>query len=259
MCGVPVATGREPFIPDPGAPPPGVIWPQQRPTSPATPDIFSAFGNVSRPALSDVSLAAILGLLGVVVSIALLLVTPVVSLTGVTTVSSGTSVSLNLTGLLLLGGVGGSGVALTLLELWFFRRAFRRLARKNREFSTPATLTLVAMLGLVIMIVALIGLVWVLYESILCAGSGNAITLTCLNTGTILGLVAVLGVLVIVVLVGYVGLLIGVWRLGTRFEDGKFKAGAVLLIFPYLSVAGLVLILIAARSAAGKLAVPRPR
>jgi uncharacterized membrane protein len=199
-----------------------------------------------------VTLAAILGLVGAVLGFLVLLISPVSSIVSTSTSGSGTSISLNLTGLYLLVIVAGIGVVLSILELWFYRQAFRALAPGDRRFATPATLVLVALVALVIVVLGAIALVDVVYQAVLCAGSGHPITSTCINVGNLLGLVAVVGIGGIIVLVGYIGLLIGIWRLGTRYGEGMFKVGAILLLFPVLSFVGLILILVAARSARGK-------
>ncbi len=213
-----------------------------------------AFGEGDRVALSNVTLAAILGLVGAVLSFLVLIVSPVSAYVSTSTTGSGTSVSLDLSGLYLLVGLAGVGLVLTILELWFYRQAFRALAPGDPRFATPATLVLLALVALVIVVLGAIGLVDVVYQAVLCAGSGNPITSTCINVGDLLGLVAVVAIGGIIALIGYIGLLIGIWRLGTRYGEGMFKVGAILLIFPVLSFVGLIMILVAARSARGKYA-----
>ncbi|MGA7649177.1 MAG: DUF973 family protein [Thermoplasmata archaeon] len=212
----------------------------------------AAFRSVDRVALSNVTLAAIMGLAGVVLSLLALLDTPAFSLIGVTTVGSGTSLSVNTSGLYLLGAVGGGGIAFTLLELWFYRRAFRTLARQDRRFSTPTTLVWLAMVAVVIIVAAVVALLVVLYDAILCAGAGYVLTSRCLNVGELLALAGIVAIAAIVLLAGYIGLLIGIWRLGTRYGEWMFKVGAIFMIIPFLNVAGTIFILIAARESSGK-------
>jgi len=57
-------------------------------------------------------------------------------------------------------------------------------------------------------------------------------------------------------IVGFFALAIGVWRLGDRFGEDLFKVGAVLLIL--VGVVGMVVILIAARSARRRIPDPGP-
>jgi len=258
-CGAPVGGIPPPPAP-PGTPPP-LTFPAPPPYAPYPP-YASAYpaagggppplGEADRNALSHVSLAAILGLVGAVLIIVVPLFTPLFAFTSASTVGSGTSVSLDLSGLFLLATTGAITLVFTVIELWFFRQAFGTLAVGDRRFSTPATLTLLALLALIIIVVAVVALVAVVYQAILCAGVGNTITSTCLNVGAALAMIAVVAIAAIVLLVGYIGLLIGIWRLGTRYGQGMFQAGAILLIFPLLGIVGLILILVAARSVRGK-------
>jgi len=223
------------------------------PTYPVPGGSQTTFGSADQSALSSVSLAAILGLVGAVLSIVQLFFTSAFSFLGVSSAGSGTSLTLNLTALYLVVAVGAVGIILVLLELWLYRRAFVTLGRQDTRFSTPATMVLVALVALAIIVLVLVALVDVIYQAIVCAGSGNPITSACIDVGTVLGLAAVLGVTAIVAFIGVIGLLIGIWRLGTRYDEAMFKVGAILFIFPVLNFVALILILVAARSASRRL------
>jgi uncharacterized protein DUF973 len=179
---------------------------------------------------------------------------PASSLYSATTVGSTTSFSVNANALYFtLAFVVASG-AFTLIELWLYRLAFHELAPRDARFSTPAKLVLMAIIALVLLAVVGLALFAEVYEAILCAGQGNPITTSCVNFGAIIGLFALLVLVGIVAFVGWIGLLIGIWRLGTRYDSGLFKVGAILLIFPVLNLVGVLLILIEAH---GKLAAFR--
>jgi len=223
-------------------------------TYPASVGDEAAYGPGDQVALLHVSWAAILGLVGALLSVVELVFTPAFSFLNVTTTgTAGATVSVNSTGLALVVAVGAVGFALTVAELVLYRRAFAVLRNLDRSFSTPATLVLLALAALGIVFLVLIGLLGVISQAITCAGPGNTITSDCINGGALLGLLAVLVVTAIIALVGFIGLLIGIWRLGTRYNETMFKVGAILLIFPVLNVVGLILILMAARSAGGSL------
>jgi hypothetical protein len=85
-----------------------------------------------------------------------------------------------------------------------------------------------------------------------CAGSGVPIPSSCLLSNTFWGGVALLGLGGLLAFVGYIGVLLGIWRLGTRYADAMFKVGAILLIIPYINLIGAILILIGARTARRK-------
>lgn len=203
---------------------------------------------VDSKALSSVALAAIVGLVGAIVSLVELFFTPVLSIAGTANSGSQPSVTINLSGLYLVAALAVVGLVFSLLELWLLRSAYRTLEDTDDRFSTPAKLTLLAMISIVLLVLAALGILDELYQAAQCAGPGNPITSSCINAGAILGLAGLVVVLAIITFVGYIGLLIGIWRLGSRFDNGLFKAGAILLIFPVLNLIALILILVAARS-----------
>ncbi len=133
-----------------------------------------------------------------------------------------------------------------------FYLGFRNLAPQDRRFSTPAKLALLLLVAIAVVLAALIPLLAALNTLETCvssAGTNSTAAAACISGGSLLAVLGVVLVAGIVALVGYIGLLIGVWRLGSRYQSPYFKAGAILLIFPILNIVGGVLILLAARSA----------
>ncbi|MCI4339542.1 MAG: DUF973 family protein [Thermoplasmata archaeon] len=199
-------------------------------------------------ALSSVTIAAVLGLIGQLVGLVALFVTPTAGLLMVTTTSSGTTFAANPSGLIDFGILVSVGTVLTILELIYYRDAFHTLSPHDDRFSTPSTLVTILLVALPIVLLSAIALLDLLYESIACAGIGNPIPANCINGGSVLAAVAVLGIAAVLALIGYVGLLVGIWRLGTRYDSSAFKVGAVLLLIPLLNVVAAILIIVSARS-----------
>jgi hypothetical protein len=252
-CGAPLAGGAAP-VGIPGVSPASVPWVTPILQNPPAPPLSAGGIYDTRAsdlsALSHVSIAAILSLVGVVVGLVALFGTRATQLFTVTTNSSGnTTFTANQSNLSIFVIVVAVGVVLTFLELIFFRLAFVDLRPNDPRFTTPATLVLLILVTLPILLLALFGLVSVLEQAISCAGPGNNITSSCLDVGTLVGIVAVMGITAIILFIGYIGLLIGIWRLGSRYASDGFKVGAVLLIIPVLSVVGTILILLSARKA----------
>lgn len=277
-CGQPVPPGGS-FCPSCGAAVAGIPGPTVPPGTPYPPFALGptpytpyaaypgqnvgpgwntpAIGPRDLPALYDVLLAAVLGLVGIILSIVALSGGPALAVTSVQTAGSVTMISVNLWALYWVALFGGVSAVFALGELWFFRRAFQTLAPQDPRFSTPATLTLLAFVGLLILVMAALGLVDVIYQAAQCSGPGNPITSRCIDVGAAAGLSVVIAIVGLVALVGFIGFLIGIWRLGTRYGEGTFKVGAILLIFPVLNLVGTILILLAVRAARGKVpAVP---
>jgi hypothetical protein len=202
-------------------------------------------------ALDRVTLAALVALVGGILYVGELVVGNIGSLAAASTSPSG-GVTLTLPPVWVWVVLLGGGSILTLVEIVLFRSGFRRIAGIDLRFSTPSTLTLIAVIGFLLLYLGLILLIGALYSAVSCAGSGNPVTTVCLLGGEFWGGLALAAIGGIVALVGYIGMLIGIWRLGTRYGDGLFKAGAVLLIFPVLNLIGAILLLVAARGAQRK-------
>jgi len=257
-CGAAVGGAPPSVVPPPGAPPPlnfvpGAPYPPYTPVYPVG-RVAPAFGGADRLALLNVRLAAILGLVGVVLTFAWVFVTPAITaFTSVTTTSSGSVITIDLSAFYLLAALVGVSFVLVLIQLYYYRQAFRTLAQTDRRFSTPSSLTLLALVALAIITVILVALFVLIYEAFVCAGSAGAISSNCVDATQVLGLIVLLGITAIVLFVGYIGLLVGIWRLGTRYDESMFKIGAIFQIFPLLNIVGLILIVLAAQSARSKL------
>jgi hypothetical protein len=196
-------------------------------------------------ALAAVFLAALLEVLSAIGSAVVLFAAPVGSIVTVTNTASGSTLSVSSSGvdLLVLASVGGLLVGIVTLLL--FRRGFSTLAYYDSRFETPAKLVIVEILGVILVFFGAISVFSTLLSAIQCA-NGAPITSTCISIGSLEGGLALLVIGGIIAFVGYIGLLIGIWRLGTIYDDSKFQVGAVLLIIPLLNVVGAILIAIAA-------------
>lgn len=263
-CGAAVSGGSPP-VGSPGSMAPPLPWaggavgPYRTPypgaavTTPANPE-------ADRKALSSVSQGALVTLAGFAIGFVLLLVTPVSGLVGTSTAATGVSVTIPTSYLYSIIAASAVGLVITLVGLFLYRRGFQTLAAHDSRFSTPTTLVLVLLVALPILEISVIALLYLLAQALVCSGSSGAVTPACLNSGTLLAVFGLAGVAGIADLIGYIGLLVGIWRLGTRYAEGMFKAGAILLLIPLLNIVGLTLIVVAARSARQKLGrgLPHP-
>lgn len=199
-------------------------------------------------AMSSVLLATVFGLIGAILSVIELVGSPAFSLFSVSTSGTSSTVTGSATSVYAVAALSAAGIVVAMLMLWNYRRAFASLATYDSQFSTPATLTLLAIIAIGVLFLVLFGLLALVFQAITCSGIGMPLKTGCINVGALIGLAVLLFAVAIVALIGYIGFLIGVWRLGTRFDNGLFKVGAVLLIFPVLNIVGLVLLLVAARA-----------
>ena len=204
-------------------------------------------------ALRKIQVAAIIGLIGFGISASSLILFPVGTIASASTSGTGTNttvhLSLNGGAFYALLGVGG---ALTLAMLAFYRIGLSTLAAHDPRFKTPAGLTIVAMIGYVLLIAGVAVLISALVNVVnTCTNAaGNAtVTLSCLGASDFWYGIALLGVGGVIALVGFIGLLVGLWRVGTRFDNGLIHAGTILMIFPYLDIVGAVLVIVGAQRA----------
>ncbi|MCI4352766.1 MAG: DUF973 family protein [Thermoplasmata archaeon] len=150
-------------------------------------------------------------------------------------------------------GVELAAFAALVASFELYREGFVELRDVDTRFSSSPTFALLAMIGFVILAVGLLVLLLALYNIVSCAGHTLPIPLGCLQLGTLLGGVALAGIGGIVALIGVIGTLVAIWRLGERYAESLFKVGAILLIIPFLNIVGQILIFVAARGATSRI------
>ena len=205
--------------------------------------------SVDQRALRGVRWASVLGLVASVAGIVALTVPGFTRLFTVSSTNNGPVISTG--GTTQFGVYVAATAVLGLVELFLYRSAYRTLTEVSREFSTPSTLSLLAIFGVVLALVGFGLLFAALVDAIHCVGAGNPITSACLVGGGFWAALALLGTGALLLLIGYLGILVGLWRMGRRYDMPVFQAAAVLLILPYLSILGQILLLVGTTQALG--------
>ncbi len=118
-------------------------------------------------------------------------------------------------------GLGGASFLLYL-------SGFRKMATASREFSGPAFLTLVGVLGIALTVAGL---------GLFLGGTALASSQYVLAPVAQLFGVPMLLLGVVLSVVGLFGQAVGSWRLGERYEDAALRAGAVLMWVPLVGYA----------------------
>ncbi len=136
--------------------------------------------------------------------------------------------------------------------------AFRQLRKVDPgEFSLPSSMMLVLILGAIVTGTAVVPLFYNLPNIIAQAPypSGSTPSAAFMSSiGSVIVYALVAGVGGLMALIGVLGgVLLGVWRLGSRYNEALFKVGAIFVIIPALNVLAPILILIAASQAKGRL------
>ncbi len=214
--------------------------------------------DADRRALGQVRLAALLALLGGALGAGELVLNTLNPFVSSSKTSSGSTI-LAFQSPGVWAGILVVAIVLVVAELVLYLGAFRTLRALDPRFSSPATFTVVAIIGIVLVFLGTALLLAEIISFVQCVGTGGGPPpSSCVASSGLLGGLAVVVIGAIVALVGYLGLLVGIWRLGTRFAgtgestETFFRAGAILLIIPYLSLVGAVLILVAAHWALEK-------
>jgi hypothetical protein len=131
------------------------------------------------------------------------------------------------------------GGILSLASFALIRSAFSTLKRVDRRFSSPTTLTSFVYAAIALFVVGtFIGAVIVL--GTLYSPSGSTADLTTMLMGVYIG-IAIAGLGGILALVGEVGFLLGIWRLGNRYHTSLFKAAALFGILGALLPVGVAI------------------
>jgi hypothetical protein len=246
-------------------PPPGAIPPAPGPWTPTPAPMMMGYSTYppgspftreaelrSVRALRIAGILALVGvLLGLIVPYAISAATGAPNVFGATNfigvsgTGNNTTIHFNTGVLWTILGIAVAGGVLTILSLIFFRQSFTSLKGVDSRFSTPATLAMVGLIGLIIVILGAVVLFDAFAQLSGCVFSANVFgrANTCAGTLVLLILgIAVLGIGGIVALIGYIGILIGVWRVGVRYDSTLLKVAAILWIFPYVNVVAGILI-----------------
>jgi hypothetical protein len=162
---------------------------------------------------------------------------------------SGSPLSVATTALEILLGVGLVGLVISVVSYWYYRDGFVFLRTVDTRFSSTPTWVLLVIAGIVFVGIAFTILVAAILSLVSCAGNASVIPPSCIVPGNLLGPLVLLLFAGIIALVGFIGTLVGIWRLGDRYGNSLFKIGAVLLIIPYVNLVGQILILVAAGGA----------
>lgn len=150
----------------------------------------------------------------------------------------------------ILTGVAASIVVAGVIEfigIVQLRSAFTSLARVDpRNFSMPAKLSTLMLIGLPVVylgVAVLFGLLSPLFSGQSSTASVTGITSA--DLGYLIASLLLLFVGGIAALVGFIGgLMLGLWRVGSRYDADTIKAAAIIFIIPLITIIAPILILV---------------
>jgi len=210
-----------------------------------------------RQALTDVKSAAIIAIIGFACSVVGSYFYSTYGAFGLGITCSAGTCSTTSVSLALLGGlfaVIAVGIIFDILSILRFRSAFRALLPVDYRFRSPANLSILLVIGLVLILLGFGLLLGSVGPVINACSSSNYNYTSCSNAATgaaglLLSGVGVIGLGAILGLIGGIVVLLGIWRLGTRYNESLLQVGAILLIIPFVDIAAPFLIYFGARQA----------
>jgi hypothetical protein len=137
---------------------------------------------------------------------------------------------------------------------------FRDLAKVDgSRFSLPWKLTLILIIGVAIVAAGVVTLFDdipnIIAQAPTGSGTPSAAFAAAISTILVAALVAFLGgILALIGVIG--GEILGLWRVGSRYNESIFKIGAIFLIIPLLNIVAPILILVGAYQVKGRLDRP---
>jgi hypothetical protein len=149
---------------------------------------------------------------------------------------------------IMLGMILG-GAAISIICYIFFFLGFRKVKQVAPEFGSVVILMIIGLIGF-IMIVGGFGLI----IGTLVNAIANASSSTTVSLGALLAGVALIGFGGLLSFIGAIGMCLGNWRAGKRYDESMTKIGGILVILPFVSIIGYVLCLVGYSAAGKKLA-----
>jgi hypothetical protein len=161
-------------------------------------------------------------------------------------------------------GVGGIVGTLALILLY---TSFRTLARVDQAaFGLPSKLTLLSIIAEPLLLFGLGAIFFAAFgdmsQSLSQPSSVPGAAGSPFSSQNVFGVLAggaLAGIGGILALVGIIGgVVLGLWRLGARYDEGVIKAAAILYVIPFLQLIGAILLLVGTGSAMGKVKAATP-
>jgi Protein of unknown function (DUF973) len=199
---------------------------------------------------SRVKWGALLGILGLVLAIGGILIVLFDVGLGVTNTNDAGYVSLLHT-ILLAVALVVIGIIFALLSFVLYTAGFAALRKADRRFRTPMVLCVVGLIGLALISGFVVSYAAGIDSAIACPSSNS----TCQNNATSIahGAVALGYIGGLLGFIGLIGLIIGLYRFGSRYSNSIAKVGAILYIIPFLSIVAPILVFIGAAQVQKKL------
>jgi len=145
---------------------------------------------------------------------------------------------------------------ISLVGMLLLTLGFRGLSRVDARFSLPSMFMIVMIIGFILAVVGVIPLVNDIPNLIAQApttpGAPSSAFTTLLSTLIFsIALIGLGGLLSLIGLIG--GIILGLWRVGSKYDETVVKIGAIFIIIPLLDIIAPILILVGVSGVRGRL------
>jgi hypothetical protein len=134
------------------------------------------------------------------------------------------------------------GAAFSIVALILYLVSFNALRKTGPGFGGPVALMVIGLLGLFLILVGLVLVLEDFLNAVACAHSGA--TSSCLDISQLAGAVLAIFAGLFFALLGWIGLVIGIYRIGNRFDSTLTKVGGILTIIPIVGLIAPILVLV---------------
>jgi hypothetical protein len=150
-----------------------------------------------------------------------------------------------------------ANAAIQVLGVIFLLLGLRELARLDSRFSAPYILTIVMLVGTLLVIVGAVPLFLDIPNLAAQLPSTTGVTPSpgfVSAIGLLIGYFALIAIGGIVTFIGFVGgQMLGLWRIGSKYNETLLKLGAIFWIIPFLDIVAPVLVIVGANQLANRL------
>ena len=137
------------------------------------------------------------------------------------------------------------GAILIFVSMILYTISFSSMKRAAPGFGAPFGLAIVGLIGALLIVTGIgVALLSVLSAVSCAASNAGGHVGGCLSVSALLGGVAAVGLGALLAFIGWIGILIGVYRIGSRYNSTITKVGAILYIIPFVSVVGPILVFV---------------
>jgi MFS family permease len=134
------------------------------------------------------------------------------------------------------------GFLVGLVAMILYLVSFNSFRKVQPGFGGPLALVILGVIGTFLVFVGLADVLMQYLSAVGCVGSHS--TTSCVSTSALFGAIGAILFGLLLALLGWIGLVIGVYRIGKRYQSTITKVGGILTIIPIVTIVAPILIII---------------